>query len=91
MWWRDDSGGCHHWRSLTSYAQTNAGNDVWPWAVPLVEWAFGGVLVASTAALPPLRRRFYAVFLALHLLVMPAFILAALDIDAEPKDRSVVT
>ena len=40
----------------------------------MMEAVFVGVLLAALAALPPVRRRCYALFLALHLLVMPAFV-----------------
>eukprot|EP00966_Prymnesium_polylepis_P244359 5651698-Prymnesium_polylepis.1 len=43
-----------------------------------MEFVFSGVLAASIASLGPIRRRFYWVFLALHIVMMPAFVFAAL-------------
>ncbi len=66
--------GGQFWANLLRYQQTNRGQQIWPWAVPMMEAVFVGVLLAALAALPPVRRRCYALFLALHLLVMPAFV-----------------
>ena len=66
------------WLAFTfNYVHTHTGQDVWPWAVPMMNLLFVALLVASLAALPPIRRRYYNVFLALHVMVMPCFLLGA--------------
>ena len=52
--------------ALFDYTATHTGKDVWPWAVPLMEGVFSAVLATALASRQPFRRRFYAVFLALH-------------------------
>ena len=66
------------WLAFTfNYVHTHTGQDVWPWAVPMMNLLFVALLVASLAALSPIRRRYYNVFLAMHVVVMPCFLLGA--------------
>ena len=65
-------------RNLFHYIRSNRGQVVWPWAIPMMEIVFSGVLLAAIAAYGPVRRRFYWVFLVLHIAVMPTFIVATL-------------
>ena len=65
-------------RNLFSYIATNRGQVIWPWAVPMMELVFSGVVFAAIAACDPIRRRFYWIFLALHIVVMPTFVVATL-------------
>ena len=54
---------------LFGYAASHRGLDVWPWAVPMMHFAYCAVLIAALAACEPIRRRSYRVFYCTHIVV----------------------
>ena len=64
--------------NLLHYVDEHTGQDVWPWVIPMMEIVFLGVLAAALTACGPIRRSYYLLFVSLHVVVMPVFIVATL-------------
>jgi predicted ferric reductase len=80
----DADGGANDWTkfgwNLLAFQHLNPPDeDIWPWSTQaMVYFLLFGLSTVSVTALPPMRRRFYFVFIRVHLLVLPAFVLCVL-------------